>query len=779
MARCPSNARLSTFIRAEVDPPVPVYVQKLIDDINPGASWTPPANRGSDPATLPPYLKAQLDAASPNGTWPPLPSEVQNLLDAASPTGHYEPRPRAAATTSRHHDAGQDEGAVIERTVSYLATLPEAVSGSRGSTAAMKAARVVCWGFDLGEDVGYEILAAHYNPRCQPPWSESELRKKCRDAMDPKGAPWPRGHLRDADRDGYTPGKSSTRTGPHPADLIIPGLLGYDPVTPPVPPEPAPLTPEPTPPQQTRNSGHTHRARVRLTEVEYLANDAAAAALRHLPDVFHRGGQLVRTIDAEAGEENHIWRDTSTRIVPVSQATLRDRLTRVVNFVKETGSDAARQDVPATPPDPLVKAVLDRGRWPGLRPLHAIVDHPVVRPDGSVLANPGYDPATALYLVAGSALLNAIEIPAEPGHTEASQAARDLLHVVADFPFSRDAYRAAWLAALLTPFARFAFRGPAPLFLFDANSPGVGKSLVANTIALIITGKNFATSDYVHDPNEMRKRITAIADEGDRMVLFDNVEGRFGNRPLCIALTSDTWKDRELGKNSHVVAPLVATWYATGNNPQVVGDIARRIVHTRMVSGEDQPDERQGFVHADLRSWVQESRPRLVAAALTILTAYIRNGCPASNLKPWGDYIGWSRIIRGALVWVGLPDPIETKGELRESANPTLGALQSVLAGWDRIDPNHDGLTANQVVKKLFSPSALEDTTLDDLRDAVDALTGEETHAKKAGGLGYKFRMYKNRRLGGMFIETSGKQHHGLVKWVARNDYAASTVLPD
>lgn len=62
----------------------------------------------------------------------------------------------------------------------------------------MRAARVVCWGFDLGEDRGYDILAQHFNPRCQPEWSESELAKKCRDAMDSSTADNPRGWLRDA-----------------------------------------------------------------------------------------------------------------------------------------------------------------------------------------------------------------------------------------------------------------------------------------------------------------------------------------------------------------------------------------------------------------------------------------------------------------------------------------------------------------------------------------------------------------------------------------------------
>jgi hypothetical protein len=44
-----------------------------------------------------------------------------------------------------------------------------------------------------------------------------------------------------------------------------------------------------------------------------------------------------------------------------------------------------------------------------------------------------------------------------------------------DSPFKTEALRAAWLAGVLTPIARFAFRVPAPLFLMDANVRGAGK----------------------------------------------------------------------------------------------------------------------------------------------------------------------------------------------------------------------------------------------------------------------------------------------------------------
>jgi hypothetical protein len=71
---------------------------------------------------------------------------------------------------------------IEDRAVKYLAKMPPAISGQGGHDQTMEAARVVAWGFDLGETVAYQILDAHYNPRCQPPWSEKELRHKCHDA---------------------------------------------------------------------------------------------------------------------------------------------------------------------------------------------------------------------------------------------------------------------------------------------------------------------------------------------------------------------------------------------------------------------------------------------------------------------------------------------------------------------------------------------------------------------------------------------------------------------
>jgi hypothetical protein len=83
---------------------------------------------------------------------------------------------------------------VQERAIAYLNACPPAVSGQGGHSQTFDAARAIVYGFDLGPDVGFDLLQAHYNPRCQPPWSDKELLHKC-DEAHTKPFDKPRGWL--------------------------------------------------------------------------------------------------------------------------------------------------------------------------------------------------------------------------------------------------------------------------------------------------------------------------------------------------------------------------------------------------------------------------------------------------------------------------------------------------------------------------------------------------------------------------------------------------------
>src|SRR5262249_3821214 len=174
-------------------------------------------------------------------------------------------------------------------------------------------------------------------------------------------------------------------------------------------------------------------------------------------------------------------------------------------------------------------------------------------------------------------------VPRAPSPADAL-AARDVLYeIVDDFPFAADEDKAVWLAAVLTSLGRPAVDGPCPLFLFDANAPGTGKTMLVDTISLIVTGREMSRTAFPETDEELRKRITSVALAGDRLMLFDNIASTFGGPSLDAALTGTTWRDRILGRSEMTTEmPLYTVWHATGNNVALGGDICRRVVPCRL-----------------------------------------------------------------------------------------------------------------------------------------------------------------------------------------------------
>ena len=305
--------------------------------------------------------------------------------------------------------------------------------------------------------------------------------------------------------------------------------------------------------------------------------------------------------------------------------------------------------------------------------------------------------------------------------------------------------------------ARFAFEGPSPLFLVDANVRGAGKGLLAQTIGRIVLGREMPVSSYSHEPNEMRKRITAISIAGDRMVLLDNLEGAFGNDALDRALTSTRWKDRVLGRSEEIDLPLMCVWYATGNNVAVAADTTRRVIHIRLDVLEERPEDRTGFRHPDLLAWIAQNRPKLLTSALTILSAYCKAGRPSQGLSSYGSFEGWSNLVRQAVVWAGLPDPCLTRIKLMESSDTTADTLGQLIAAWKSYDPFGTGVIVGEMLNRLYPAErqyAPNDEAAVTMRTALEGLVGcPGGKAPTARQVANKLRLFRRRVQKGCFLD--------------------------
>ena len=434
------------------------------------------------------------------------------------------------------------------------------------------------------------------------------------------------------------------------------------------------------------------RMMVTVDTAEHLTIDQAVASLANHPKLFSRDGKLVRVIGTGKGNTGA----ETPRIQTLDVHSLRDVLTQTATFVERRNGGTA---VPLHPPLWCVNGVLSRGDWPVLRPLNGIAPRPVLRRDGTVLNVAGYDESTGLYLSPRGVLES---LPEAPERQDALAAAEELLTLVQDFLFTTPADRSAWLAAMLTPIARPAFRDPCPMFLAEALLPGSGKGLLFKIVMTIAFGGHPGDTPFAGG-EELRKLITSRLLEGASAVVFDNLDRPLGGAALEAALTSEWWTDRVLKSNRTVRLRQSAVFYATGNDPVLSRDMSRRVVRIRLRNDGGRPEERSDFKQPYLMKYVREHQNRLLTAALTILRAYTVAGRPRPEGGAGGtlgSFEGWCRWVRDPIVWLGLPDPLDTRIAPRSDSERSSQMLRDLLDGLREADDGK-GLTSKRIVELL------------------------------------------------------------------------------
>ncbi len=119
---------------------------------------------------------------------------VKALADAViHRRGTAKPPQQIATLPPQSARVGND---VESRAIAYLNAMPPAIAGSGGHSQTYAAATALVHGFGLDPAVSLANLTNHYNPRCNPPWSDKELQHKVNQAAT-KPHDRPFGWLRD------------------------------------------------------------------------------------------------------------------------------------------------------------------------------------------------------------------------------------------------------------------------------------------------------------------------------------------------------------------------------------------------------------------------------------------------------------------------------------------------------------------------------------------------------------------------------------------------------
>ena len=326
-------------------------------------------------------------------------------------------------------------------------------------------------------------------------------------------------------------------------------------------------------------------------------------------------------------------------------------------------------------PQPLyARTLLHRGAWrfPVLR---ACVAAPTLDQDGRVIEHPGFDAASGLLLDFDEGTFP--PVPVAPTKDEARVALATLLRPLRGFPFVTEAAKSVVLSAILTALVRRTLRS-APLHGFDAPSPAMGKSLLAELVGLLATGVRPPALSQGKTAEEDEKRLSTVLFAGDPVIHIDNCARALVGDFLCSMLTQEVVQARIVGYSERRVLPSTSLVLVSGNNLVCVGDVSRRAVFCRLDAEVERPDTRE--FDFDCHQEVLDQRPKLVVAGLTMLRAFIHAGRPVT-LKPMGSFDDWA-WIRGALVWLGCADPADTRQSSVES-DPRQGELFAVMQLWD------------------------------------------------------------------------------------------------
>jgi len=172
---------------------------------------------------------------------------------------------------------------------------------------------------------------------------------------------------------------------------------------------------------------------------------------------------------------------------------------------------------------------------------------------------------------------------------------------------------------------------------------------------------------------------------GQPLVAIDNLNGELRGDFLCQLIERPIVKVRPLGVSNLVSIESKATVFANGNNLVLVGDVVRRVVLCSLDPQMERPELRE--FKLDPVDTVLGDRGAYIAAALTVVRAYLAAGCPG-ELPALASFEDWSRLVRSAWVWLGRADPVATM-EAARGEDPELEALRRVFAAWHAAVGSH------------------------------------------------------------------------------------------
>lgn len=360
-------------------------------------------------------------------------------------------------------------------------------------------------------------------------------------------------------------------------------------------------------------------------------------------------------------------------ITPVlSSAELAGQLNHHVEFFFMDDEGGEYKPLPASYGNTWLNHPGERARLPVIR---LFTHNPVFTDDWRLVA-PGYDKPAGIYY-AGAA----VAARSDTKHVDA------LLH---DFCFLSPSDRTNYLGVLLTALLMPHFIGSKPAILLNGNQPGLGKSILAQIIAILRDGRPAETASYNPNDEEFEKRLGAIVHSGTTTIIIDNAKARGRRGSIdspCLerSITDPVLSFRLLGHSASIRAENSHLFCITANTPDVSRDLVTRSIVINLYHEGD--PARRRFTIADPEEYAREHRTELLGELIGMVERWKALGSPRVEAHSRFNKRGWANIVGGILEACGEPDFLANAEEAAAQLDETrreFSELISVLADHPR-----------------------------------------------------------------------------------------------
>ncbi len=518
---------------------------------------------------------------------------------------------------------------------------------------------------------------------------------------------------------------------------------------------------------------HGHCAERKISTLyDFLGISKAEA--QHKPTINVQGGEIPRICDAAEQELSktgrHFQRSgmivtvtsnpgaQETTVKPVTQSGLIRDLAGLAIWqrIDKRSNLLAIID----PPEKYARMLWDTTNYPHLPVLNGIAQQPYFRPDDNLMMDAGYDAVTGMFGVFNP---KEFSVPDNPSKQQAQAALYELSELLSEFPFNTEHDQSAAICAILTAVVRPSLP-QAPMFHVKAPSIASGKSYLCELITAFATPKKGTPHAFPAEDEECRKLLLAELLTVPAVIEFDNLTSDLiPHKSLCTALTSEYMSGRILGQSKTAEVGTRVLFLSSGNNVDPIRDMTRRTVTITLDPSCEMPTARD-FKKEPLNE-VRINRSRFISLVLTIICAWISAEKPKAECKGIASYAEWSDLCRQPLLWLGLPDPVQS---IFESIieDPDRELLGELLRTWnDRF-----GGVPTSVKEAIHQLNLHED-----LHDAIVVIAGEKDGTINRGRFGWWLKRHSGRIVNGLRM-VKDTSTHNAAKWRVESVSSVSSV---